>query len=798
MLKTVHFKTNTLLKNLIGKDLINDDNIGIIELVKNSYDAYSEKINIIFDGFNEGKTDSVKSKIMISDFGVGMDESDIMDKWLNVAYSEKKHSGETSGVHYAGNKGVGRFSCDRLGSKLDMLTRKDNGELLHLCVDWEDFEKENDKDLTIQQIDISLESISDDRAKELTGIVQPKNGTILVISELRSTWRKPELLKLKRDLEKFINPNQAFSSKGFEINLIADYFKIEDEDEDYTKSVNGKVQNLIFDKLKFNTTYIESEISSDGKEIKTELFHDGEMVFSIVERNVQFPILRKIKVTLYFLNTYKKSYFKRQTGIRAIDFGSVFMFLNGFRVSPYGERGNDWLGMDVRKAQGHSRYFGTRDVIGRVEINDSEESFKPISSREGLKNTPEFSSLKNDFFINVLRRIERFVINGLDWDSVNLNAREEIDSTSGLDWEETAEVYAESWDKKKRRISTTIMTLIGVSKERVVKIWFNTKLMDTLVEQKSKEVASILDGIESFDGSVIDADLKSNLSKIRKVVEAKDEEIKTVVNELSDLKVDIEATKEEIKELNVDAKKNRETIANLEQQNVEFETETLFLKSVTNLDEKTLLGYHHQICLDSSIIDNYVSRAVKALRNKGDIKEALKYIEKISKANRKITATAQYATKAKFKSGTRKELTNLPIYFEQYILNVTKEFSASGLDIKISNNVKQQFQLKLKRIELSILIDNLVSNANKAQASSIHIKMDLISPDLLQISFIDDGKGIDSSIDVQRVFEMGVTTTQGSGLGLFHVKQIMDSLSSDIELLPLSPKGCEVKMVFSR
>ena len=39
MINKVHFKTNILLKNIIGKDLITDDNVAMLELVKNSYDA---------------------------------------------------------------------------------------------------------------------------------------------------------------------------------------------------------------------------------------------------------------------------------------------------------------------------------------------------------------------------------------------------------------------------------------------------------------------------------------------------------------------------------------------------------------------------------------------------------------------------------------------------------------------------------------------------------------------------------------------------------------------------------------
>lgn len=804
MSKPLFFKTNTLLKNLIGKDLINDDNIGIIELVKNSYDARAEKVEIIFDGFSlddstkKVKTDHINSKIVIADNGSGMNEIDIEDKWLNIAHSEKKAPTGVSGAHYAGNKGVGRFSCDRLGASLDIFTRKIGGDLLHLKINWLDFEQENKKDLTIQEIGMSLEQVNSKTAKSISGIEQPEYGTVLVISQLRAIWSRDDLSRLKKELERFISPNQAFLNKTFEIELKADYFKEEDNKLTYYKAINGKVKNQIFEKLKFNTTYIESNISEDGKEISTTLFHDGEKVFTLLENNLSYPSLKNIKITLYFLNAYKKAYFTRQTGIRSIDFGSVFLFLNGFRVAPYGERGNDWLGLDVRKTQGTSRYFGTRDLVGRIELLDSENNFKPISSREGLKNTPEFSLLKDSYFKDVLKRIERFVVNGLDWDSVPPADRINLDSDEGLDWEKSSEKYNETWDIKKKRISTTLMTSIGLSKAKVKNFWFNTKLMDGLVEQKSKEVTDIISKIDNFDGDVIDDDLKNNLKKIGNIIQVKDTEIKTVKKELADLKVEAQESKEEIVDLTNKAQKSQEVITDLETKTEQFETQTLFLKSINSLDTKTLLGYHHQICLDSSIIDNYVGRAVKALKNKGNINEALKYIEKISKANKKITATAQYATKANFKSGTRKEFTDLPTYFEQYLINVTGEFSGSGINLNIQNNLKEAFEVKAKRIELSILIDNIVSNASKANASNVLVTMNKVGENLLQISFIDDGRGIDDSVVENTAFDLGVTTTQGSGLGLYHAKEIMDSLSSEISLIPNDSKGAEIRMVFSR
>lgn len=785
MSKPLHFKTNTLLKNLVGKDLINDDNIAIVELVKNSYDARSEEVVLKFEDFSiKAKTNAESSRIIIADKGVGMGEVDIEDKWLNIAYSEKKINPQINGSFLAGNKGIGRFSCDRLGSVLDMLTRNKGGDLIHIKINWQDFESEGDKDLTIQKVPVIFNVIDDTTANIIAGRDMPEAGTILVISKLRSSWDRNKLLDLKRSLEKFINPNQLFLQKKFQIDLDAEEFKSRDKGLEYHEQVNGNVKNLVFEKLRFNTTYIESSISDDGTLIKTNLFHDGEPVFRLQEKNTSYPSLKKIHSVIYYLNPYKKAYFKRQTGFRLVDFGTIFLFLNGFRIAPYGERGDDWLGLDVRKAQGISRYLGSRDIVGRIEVIDNNECFKPISSREGLKLTPEFAILKEKYFLDVLRRLERFVVDGLSWDSVPDAVRSELRNSDGLSWDNTSEQYLESWDKKRKRISLTIMSLMGMSKDKVDKFWFNPVLLEGLVEQKSQKLNALINDIEGFDGNVIDGDLKKSLKQIGKIVAEKEAEVKTA--------------KQQVANLTVEAEEKTQIIKSLEKESNEFQAQTLFLKSVSTLDEKTLLGFHHQICLDSSIIDNYIGKTMKALRDKGDIKEALKHIEKISKANKKIMATAQYATKANFKSGSKKELTDLPTYFEQYLNNVTKEFVASGLKLFIENKVSEPFEIKAKRIELSILIDNIINNADKAHAKSLYVTMNLQSKNELVISFVDvGGKGLDASINPDNVFELGVTSTTGSGLGLYHTKQIIDSLDAEIDFIPRwNPKGVEIKMVF--
>lgn len=296
--KKLHFKTNTLLKNLVGKDLINEDNIAIVELVKNSYDAQSPSVEVIFDKDPLSESVDSISRIVIADKGTGMSIADIEEKWLNIAYSEKKNAKLSSGAYYAGNKGVGRFSCDRLGSHLNLLTRTQGGALLHLPINWVDFEVEGDKDRLIQDVTLTAEEISEEKARDLAGVAIPRSGTILVITSLRSIWSRDKLLELKRSLERFFNPNHAFQSDAPHLSINVASEKLGDAGKDYQDQINGEVHNQIFEKLRFNSTYIESKITDNGKLIATELVHEGEPVFRLNESNIRYKSLGDVRIII--------------------------------------------------------------------------------------------------------------------------------------------------------------------------------------------------------------------------------------------------------------------------------------------------------------------------------------------------------------------------------------------------------------------------------------------------------------------------------------------------------------------
>ena len=138
---TLVFKPRARLIKTIGEELISDDKVAIIELVKNSYDAYSSLYNgtpivdIVFKGNVETCIDAsgyrkyiskVGSSIIIYDEGVGMDFNTIEHAWMEPATNLKKlKENQDPQKKYSGEKGIGRFASAKLASKLELVTRRE-------------------------------------------------------------------------------------------------------------------------------------------------------------------------------------------------------------------------------------------------------------------------------------------------------------------------------------------------------------------------------------------------------------------------------------------------------------------------------------------------------------------------------------------------------------------------------------------------------------------------------------------------------------------------------------------------
>ena len=174
----MQFKISSALKNLVGKDLITNDYTAVFELVKNSYDAHATKVEITFS----------EDKIIIADNGKGMSFEDLKNKWLFLGYSAKKDGTEDQNInkqksyrdkikrYYAGAKGIGRFSCDRLGKYLTLITKTSKSSIAEqIVINWNDFEVDQNKEFA--HINVEYAKLN----QKIVFPLNAKNGTILEI-----------------------------------------------------------------------------------------------------------------------------------------------------------------------------------------------------------------------------------------------------------------------------------------------------------------------------------------------------------------------------------------------------------------------------------------------------------------------------------------------------------------------------------------------------------------------------------------------------------------------------------------
>lgn len=826
----VHFRTNALLKSIIGKDLITDDNIAVLELVKNSFDAGSKKVEITFDNIlKNDDTSKIKaptqnsSRLIIRDEGIGMEEYDITEKWLNIAYSEKKEKKEEFGRVLAGNKGVGRFSCDRLGRFLTIYSKKKGGSYNKLFIDWRVFEQEGKIDFNIQDVEFEIENISEKEFTTTTGFLKFDSGTILEISCLREYWHSNKIISLKRQLERLINPNQAFKKSDFGVKITATEFLQHDkEQEDYNK-INGEVKNKIFEKLDFRTSSIQAKIDAKGEFITTTLQDRGNEIFLLKERNT-FSQLSNIDISIFYLNPYAKAYFTKQTGIKSVDFGSIFLFINGFRIPPYGDDGDDWLGMEIRKGQGHSRYLGTREVVGRIEINDENEKFKIISNRSGIVNNIPFEQLVKSsspfgFYFKTFRRLERFVVEGINWDSSPQEELKNIEKNI-LDkkWDESKEIYNEDSLTRNKRVLAVVNNIIDSKKDEIVDLKINDEFVKQIIieqtanaklelenvvrtlAEKSKElspeiIADVLNKIAQNSNEIKNfSNVLSNysdgskkeikgLNLIQDSLQSKYAEVLKRKEQLEEkLRLEAEARERvEAQKLKAEEEKRKaeEALA------LEIEKNTYLRTSSRNLSEDAK-GLVHNIKITSKNISTSVDNLYDKILN-GKVKdgEILKALGNIKFQAEKALKVSKIITRSNFNTEKNEQIIDVAKYVNQYIDIYSDIYEKSVLEFEIVNTKNAALTKKVSILDISVILDDLISNAEKAGAKNVSIEITNPTKDALKILFSDDGKGVPKKFldKPEEIFELGVTTTDGSGIGLNSVRTALKSLKGSIQFI---------------
>ena len=379
MERFLHFSASSSVKNLFGRGLVTDQIAAVFELVKNSYDADAEKVELIFEGLS---TDT--PSLTVNDDGTGMSLDDIKSKWMIIGTNSKKKDTHSPIFKrpFNGDKGIGRFSVDRLGGLLYMEAIK-RGEpmVTSAFFDWSKFEvgEENIESILIPY--------------EQTPIKSEKSGLSLRMTGLRDEWDEQKVKVLFRNLRQFKSPLSI--DDNFRIFLTA-------------KELGYELREVTVERLEgVSSLWIEAEIKKETPNvIFTTINKDGIDYEATIANTYKFGT---VKAQVFTFTQGDKIRFRNRYGIRVREYGNIRLFRDGFRVYPYGEGNNDWLDIDRRMAQGFSRYLGSRDLIGYIQITKAEnQSLIPLTSRQGLEENDAFNELRR-FIVDVcIKTLERY------------------------------------------------------------------------------------------------------------------------------------------------------------------------------------------------------------------------------------------------------------------------------------------------------------------------------------------------------------------------------------------------------
>lgn len=725
----VDFKVSSGLKNIIGKELIIDDKIAVFELVKNAYDAYANNVRIIF---KDTKNDS-NAKFIIIDDGQGMSKEDIINKWLFVGFSDKKNfdselaaaGGKISkGKRYlAGAKGIGRFSCDRLGTTLEMYTKKlGESNIHHLKVNWNKFEEDQNKEF--QNIDANYEETKKIEIPDVH-VDDFKSGTILYISQLNTRWDEIKLLKLKRFLQRLLNPYAPDATSDFRIYVYAEEYKEIDKSKGENEKINGLVKNTIFEELPPITTQINCSIQ-DGF-IYTKLIDKGEQIFSIKEKNEVYTRLNNINIIIFYLNQSAKTAFTKLMGIPAVQYGSIFLYKNNFRIQPYGDVEDDWLELDKRKGQGYKRNLSTRELIGRIELNGAQPDFVEISSREGVQKDEAFSELKEFFKPKVLRPLERYVTEALNWDR-NTGVVNSPEQTAANE-------------------INIINKIRGTIKDPDTELTVNPKLIEIIKARQPEQFPNIINNLEILESNVTN---KKEKDYIKRQIRA----IRLVAKE----------TKEEKESLKTELEKRTK--------------ESLFATKQISPDKEIIINLNHTIETSSLTIEGYLDEINRAIIiGSSKIPIIIENLDKIAIEVKKIQILAGIVSVANFNLKAAVINKDIVEYIQGYLkLILTGKTQRIGVSFSGGDT---KFVTKFRPLEIAIVMDNFISNSRKSGASLILITFKKIGESLFMY-VADDGGGIKEGYE-KNLFRRGKTTTSGAGIGLHHIKTIIEGMGGSVK-----------------
>lgn len=420
----------------LGEELISNENIAIIELVKNSYDADATRVLVrLIPPLSIGY-----GAVEIIDDGIAMSLDTVRTAWMEPATYIKKGKPRTEKLErrVLGDKGIGRFASSRLANELEIITREESSPTeVHGRFDWTQFD---DEDKYLDEILIFTDErkpveICPGGTIELLKKVRGNNipldlskGTILRMKGLKRKWTPEHISDLERDLSRLVSPFKEHSDFSIALDLPEDLGKYSVEvsppkiikyphygikgsmDSDgfynFTISVHATGKDHIL-KGRFEHQHDFPEpIMVNGK-IRDDSNKDHE------HEEEGAPLCGPIEIDLRIWDRDELGNIEQATGSVIADIrrdldsiAGINIYRDDFRVLPYGEPKNDWLRLDIRRVQKPTYRLSNNQIVGYISISaDRNPNLRDQSNREGLDENQALGDLRT-IILSILTQVE--------------------------------------------------------------------------------------------------------------------------------------------------------------------------------------------------------------------------------------------------------------------------------------------------------------------------------------------------------------------------------------------------------
>lgn len=804
------FRISAAVVKQLGEELVSDELTAIMELVKNSYDADADWVRITIDTTGHLKENNLiynntnNGYIIIEDNGVGMNFTDIVDKWLFISVSykrEMKAKGLITDKERTplGDKGLGRLSTQRLGQVLEMFTgQKGETELHHVAFDWRNFTENS-----------ALESVGTNYSKTEKSITQ--KGTKLIITELKDAkiWAAEAGDKFRGQLSKLIFPFKEerkftvylnINGQPFDLDEINDKlrelaisrYKIDfDGSELSLKGTfkfsklqgNSSAKNDIYNRLilmdkglnffnfltqkegnsryflpylkyegqngiffSFERTFdFEKDLSPenilDEKKEKLIPANPGSFLSEIDEFNLSGT--DEVESAYDRLSEYKQLV-KNQIGVR--------IFRDGFGIKPYGMENKDWLDLRSSQTSGGSFYLLRPDnIIGFVSINAStNKELIEKTDREGFVDSP----FSRNFFKLINRAISDInVVLGNTRRSYDLILKQDSEVTGNITSFDDVKEHLVATAKKSQIIEADAKDINNQLKNTRAKVIAEVNITKTEPLFATPGQQKVLVLLEEVEKLLTDAqqifDQVTGILKMAKNLENDANYLEPRIRELEDQIVQFS----ELAGLGITAEAFTHEMYNVIDR-IGTQTENVLLQLKKSHNGNTVFFvYTEQVKSFIATIRRQLNHLAPSLRFNRETKEDI------------YLATFTEEIKEYYETRSAKKMT----------VNII---------------VKENFSIRINKGKLTQIIDNIMLNAeywlNEITKTNSQFKPEVtfeIKNPFLLIS--DNGYGISSAVE-DVLFQPFVTTKPkglGRGLGLFVVQQLLDTIGGTITLL---------------